>query len=229
PAPDDILGARRQQVDAIASNLRKDMRDLLARRRTRLGELDARLARHSPRAELARRQGELRQLLENLARLGAAIAPARAEVLAQRAARLQRAMENRLSQGRERIANRRQELAALHARLGPAVLRHVAARREKFQALEKLRASLGYENVLARGFALVRDVNEAPLRSAGAVTAGQKLVIQFSDGRRRAIAEGEATVSEPKASAPPAGKPPRKPSRKPSSAAKQKADQGSLF
>ncbi|MFV0281239.1 MAG: exodeoxyribonuclease VII large subunit, partial [Rhodoblastus sp.] len=177
PAPDDILGARRQQVDAIASNLRKDMRDLLARRRTRLGELDARLARHSPRAELARRQGQLRQLSENLARLGAAIAPARAEVLAQRAARLQRAMENRLSQGRERIANRRQALAALHARLAPAVLRHVAARREKFQALEKLRASLGYENVLARGFALVRDVNEAPLRSAGAVTAGQKLVI----------------------------------------------------
>jgi exodeoxyribonuclease VII large subunit len=47
PTQDSILGARRQLLDSEGSALRKDMRDLLARRRESLGELGAKLDRKS--------------------------------------------------------------------------------------------------------------------------------------------------------------------------------------
>jgi exodeoxyribonuclease VII large subunit len=44
--------------------------------------------------------------------------------------------------------------------------------------------------VLARGFALVRDLDGRPLRVAAAVSPAMPLDIEFSDGRVRARAEG---------------------------------------
>ena len=211
PTPDDILGARRQSLDACASNLRKDMRDLLARRQRRLADLSAVLARHAPHAELERTRRRLDRSADSLARLGAIIAPARADALAQIRRRLERAMENRMARGRDQISRRRETLATWHGRLAPAFARLVAARRERLASLEKLRASLGYENVLARGFAIVRDERDAPLRNAASVAPGQKLAIQFADGRAHATADGEAA--------------PKKPARP----AKPPSGQGSLF
>lgn len=206
PTPDDILGARRQSLDACASSLRKDMRDLLARRRTRLDTLARVLADHSPRAELNQRRGEFNGKADRLARVLPVIFSARKDVLAQIGRRLERAMENRMTRGRDQIARRRETLATWHGRLLPAFARLIATRRERLAALEKLRASLGYENVLARGFAVVRDERDAPLRSAAAVTPGQKLTIQFADGRAHATADGDAALRKPaKPARPPSG------------------------
>ncbi len=191
PTPDDILGGRRQSLDAAASDLRKDMRDLIARRRARLGDLAAALARHSPQAELARKQGDLRLAADRLARCGGAISAARFDRLSPLGLRFRAAFANRLQRGRDEIGNRRERLMALHARLAPATTRLVAARRDRLGALEKLRHSLGYKNVLARGFALVRDDEDAPIRNAAGVAAGQRLTIEFADGRKHAVAEGE--------------------------------------
>ncbi len=212
PTPDDILGSRRQSLDACASSLRKDIRDLLAQRQRRLADLSAVLARHSPHAELERTRRRFERSADNLARLGAAFMPARADVLTQIGRRLERAMDNRLIRGRDQIARRRETLATWYGRLAPAFARLVAQRRDRLATLEKLRASLGYENVLARGFALVRDEHDAPLRSAASVAPGQRLVIQFADGRSRATADGEAA-----------------PTRKTAKAAKPTSGQGSLF
>ncbi len=51
--------------------------------------------------------------------------------------------------------------------------------------------AFSYRGVLARGFALVRDGEGHPLRSAAAVGAGMRLDIEFSDGRVGATADGE--------------------------------------
>jgi exodeoxyribonuclease VII large subunit len=48
--------------------------------------------------------------------------------------------------------------------------------------------------VLARGFALVRDGDGRPLRTAAAVGSGMRLDIEFSDGRVGATANGEGTA-----------------------------------
>jgi exodeoxyribonuclease VII large subunit len=66
--------------------------------------------------------------------------------------------------------------------------------------------------VLARGYALVRDGEGHPLRSAASVGAGEALAIEFADGLVRATAEGTASSGT-------------KAKRKPSS----KTVQGTLF
>ncbi|MDE2365265.1 MAG: exodeoxyribonuclease VII large subunit, partial [Hyphomicrobiales bacterium] len=68
PSSDSILGARRQTLDGCSSSLRKDMRDLVARRRDRLARLDALLARHAPQTELARARGRLDAARRDLSR-----------------------------------------------------------------------------------------------------------------------------------------------------------------
>ena len=52
--------------------------------------------------------------------------------------------------------------------------------------------ALSHRGVLARGFALVRDLGGRPLRQAAAVSAGMGLDIEFSDGHVRAAAEGSS-------------------------------------
>jgi exodeoxyribonuclease VII large subunit len=58
----------------------------------------------------------------------------------------------------------------------------MARARQRLEAQTKLLHTLGYENVLARGFALVRDAKGGMVRSAASVQLGEALDIQFSDG-----------------------------------------------
>jgi exodeoxyribonuclease VII large subunit len=61
--------------------------------------------------------------------------------------------------------------------------------------------------VLARGFALVRDLEGHPLRQAAQVSAGMRLDVEFSDGHVRALAEGSTTDTAGKSEPAPAIKP----------------------
>jgi exodeoxyribonuclease VII large subunit len=58
--------------------------------------------------------------------------------------------------------------------------------------------ALSHRGVLARGFALVRDLAGRPLRQAAAVNAGMRLDIEFSDGHVRAAAEGSSSAKQKK-------------------------------
>ncbi len=110
------------------------------------------------------------------------------------------ARANRVQQAREHIGNRKTALAALEARLAPAAARFLVRHSDALAAQAQLLSSLGYKNVLARGYALVRDEAEAPLRNAGAVAPGQRLRIEFVDGRIAVTADGEdAPARSPKA------------------------------
>src|SRR5262249_15173017 len=80
-------------------------------------------------------------------------------------------------------------LVRLDRRLLTDLLRRLG---EGLEALTRLLTSLSYEQVLARGFALVRDAAGHPLASAASVAPGAHLSIEFADGRIGAIAEGEA-------------------------------------
>jgi exodeoxyribonuclease VII large subunit len=202
PTPDSILGARRQALDAEASALRKDMRDLLARRRARLGDLGAKLSRHSPQAELARARARLDAAARDLARNATASVTVRRDALANVARRQDVALVNRMQRGREQVANRRNVLASLGARLAPAVAMLLARRRERLEARAQLFSSLGYKNVLARGFALVRDEHNNPVRAAASVATGQRLEIEFADGRKGVVADGEPAPKKPVSRAP---------------------------
>ncbi len=136
---EDALAVPRQRLDRAGERLQDKLSARLRDHHVRLGRFAQLLARHSPQAELARREGALKQARSNLVRLGPQI---------------------------------------------------VARRAERLLATTKLLQSLGYHNVLARGFALVRDAQGLPLRAAKGIEPGVRLEVEFADGRLGAVAEG---------------------------------------
>ena len=126
------------------------------------------------------------------------------------------------------IATSRERLAALGARARRAVDIDLGRRRDRMGGLEKLLGALSYRNVLARGFALVRDGEGRPLRKAAGLTAGAVLGIEFADGRIAATVSGGEAPS-PAVPTPAVETAPARPAR-----AKRRSDgpppqQGSLF
>ena len=99
----------------------------------------------------------------------------------------------------------REKLTALAGRSHRAVTVCLERRAERVAAVEGLLNSLGYKAVLARGYAVVRDGDGRPVRSATAVAPGQALAIEFADGSVTANADGSPKTGE---SAKPKRKPP---------------------
>src|SRR6476469_8332516 len=74
-------------------------------------------------------------------------------------------------------------------------------RAQRVLSAGQLLTAYSYRGVLERGFALVRDGDGRPLRSAAAVDAGLGLDIEFADGRVAATADGDRaaqSVAKPK-------------------------------
>jgi len=114
----------------------------------------------------------------------------------------------------------RERLDGLSARATRAHANRLARERARLDSTAKLLDSLSYKNVLARGYALVRDDAGTPVRSAGQVAPGARLAIEFGDDTRLdalAVSDGAA---------PPTVRKPRK--TRPKATATPK-DQGSLF
>ena len=72
----------------------------------------------------------------------------------------------------------------------------------RLRSAGQLLAAYSYRGVLGRGFALVRDGDGRPLRTAAAVGSGMRLDIEFADGRVGATADGECAGSPPTKSKP---------------------------
>ncbi|MEA2994183.1 MAG: exodeoxyribonuclease large subunit [Alphaproteobacteria bacterium] len=70
-------------------------------------------------------------------------------------------------------------------------------RMDRVRGAGQLLAAFSYRGVLARGFALVRDGDGHPLRSAAAVGTGSRLDIEFSDGHVGAVADGSSGAAVP--------------------------------
>ena len=94
--------------------------------------------------------------------------------------------------GREQ-ARRLMEVGVRHER---AMALRLQGLRDRLLSEAKLFAALNYTAVLARGFALVRDGNDRPVKLAAAVKSGQSLKIQFADDTLAVIAAKKTTQGE---------------------------------
>ena len=101
-----------------------------------------------------------------------------------------------------------ERLQVLERRAGRALLNRVAVSRRVLDGKAALLKSLGYQSILSRGFALVRNEAGQTIRLAASVVAGTLLNVEFSDGRIAAIADGPPKPDGPK-SEPGGGKTPR--------------------
>ena len=91
-----------------------------------------------------------------------------------------------------------ERLQVLERRAGRALLNRVAVSRRVLDGKAALLKSLGYQSILSRGFALVRNEAGQTIRLAASVVAGTLLNVEFSDGRIAAIADGPPKPDGPK-------------------------------
>jgi exodeoxyribonuclease VII large subunit len=164
---------RRKELRALARAL-PGLEDLFALPRQRLDGLAERL----PQALLVSTNRRHDRFVGLKARLGASL---RANTQAHRT----------------QIAHDRHRLAVLHER-GRVALDNLLDRRDaRLERAGQLLAASSYRGVLERGFALVRGAEGQPLRNAAAIAPGQRLDIEFSDGRVGALAEGSRPIERP--------------------------------
>ncbi|NMG40782.1 exodeoxyribonuclease VII large subunit [Chelativorans sp. ZYF759] len=180
PSADQLLAMPRRRFDEAASRLDRGFSVLVERRKARLQK-----ARLSP-ATLQQRVAEARRRLEReadqLPKCARAFLRNRRNDLDRRGARL------RLEPIETRSRNARERLAGLAGRKDRAVDVRGRHWRERLFAASRMLGSLSYTNVLARGYALVRDEAGLPVTRGDAVKPGDRLAIQFADRSVDALA-----------------------------------------
>ena len=97
-----------------------------------------------------------------------------------------------------RLARSSEIVVALAQRSQRARDNYLHRRADRLRSAGQLLAAFSYRGVLERGFALVRDGDGNPLRSASAVSSGMRLDIEFSDGRVAAVADGDSAPAPSK-------------------------------
>ncbi|MDQ6703078.1 MAG: exodeoxyribonuclease VII large subunit, partial [Pseudomonadota bacterium] len=210
PQSDGIFALRRQQLDNLESRLMGARAKPYSRGQLGLARLSHRLAQQSPHAKMGRAAERLKALEQRLLRWRTVGNDGREQGLNYLAARLggTRAARIRI------VRDARVQLKGLAERMKHGWDARIAACRVDVKAQEKLLFSLGYPQVLARGFALVRDSERKPLRRAAEVAVGAHLDIQFFDGHKAAVATTEQDAS---------------PLKRVASKGRRKREQGPLF
>ncbi len=186
PTGDALLSVPRQRADRAGEKLEAATRRQVSAWRARLDVSRAKLARHTPVAELVRQQGRFGALAQRFDGLAPGLAAVRRRNVRDLADRARRAPAAR---PRARVAEGRRRAGAGLARADRALTAQVKARRARLDQYEQLRQSLGYKQVLARGFALVLK-DGGPIKRATEVSPGAALEIRFADGSVSAHADG---------------------------------------
>jgi exodeoxyribonuclease VII large subunit len=186
PGGEAIIAGPRQRLDRASETLARRMRGAIDQRALRTAGLARRLARHSPRAHLAGERERLRGLIGRLSRLRPLLierprraADAAARIFVREAALMAR-----------RRGEQAEALVRLAARMAHAYDERLQSRRAQLFSAWQLLGAMSYRGVLSRGFALVRDETQRPLRRATEVKQTQRLEIEFADGKVGAVAGG---------------------------------------
>ncbi|MES0403182.1 MAG: exodeoxyribonuclease VII large subunit [Hyphomicrobium sp.] len=199
PRLEDLVALPRQRFDALEKRLG---RALLANTRAHHMRHVRISSRLHPRL-LSVRLGRARDRLDTFGRRNV---DALSRSAAARRTRFERvAGRMQLEAVRQRLAYGGERLSALEARSIQALRNRILAGRRQLDACAKLLGSLSYQSVLHRGFALVRDKDGHTVRKAAELHAGDRLELEFSDGRVRAETR-EVDLGDRKKSAAPASR-----------------------
>jgi exodeoxyribonuclease VII large subunit len=215
PRRQDLLALPRQRYDAVERRLGRALLENTRAHERRLVRVATRLTPQLLKARLERAGTRLDRLWRHAAAALAAATARRRLRLERVAGRLTPQMVG------DRVARRAERLAVLDARLRQGVVNALSRQRRHLDACAKLLASLSYQGVLKRGFALVRDAAGRSVRSARQVAPGDRLDIELADGHVAAEAAGTGAADTARAQ-------PRAPAR-PRGKTGSPEDQGSLF
>jgi exodeoxyribonuclease VII large subunit len=175
PDPVSLLGHAAQRADELAERLPHALHSRIERCRLHVQGLSARL--RSPAQLLQDTALRLASQLDRLAYQFRGFLRDHMRQLDRLASRLS------VDELRTRLPRHQNILADLSARNDNATARTLRESTQRLAASSNLLASLSYEGVLARGFALVRDQHARLVPSATRARTETALEIQFHDGR----------------------------------------------
>jgi exodeoxyribonuclease VII large subunit len=190
PDGQELLALPSQRLDHAAARL---PRALIANARLHHNQFSHTAGRFGPQIlrTRMRRCAELTAALAGRARRAEAVARLRRrERLKVATLRLAAGLKANAQAHGARISGARERTTALAQRARRAMLTLLRRQAAVVEHDGQLLAALSHRGVLARGFALVRDLGGKPLRAAAAVSPAMPLDIEFADGRVRARAEG---------------------------------------
>ena len=231
PRPEALLAVPRQRFDTGVQRLGGALGLAVARKR---GFYAAQAGRLSPAALLAlvgRARLGVQGQAGRLDQAEARRAERRADALAGLGARLAPALTRLLGGAARDIADKRTRLEGMALRMDQAQGRRLAQMAERLEAQERMRLSLGYEQTLRRGYAVIWADGALVTRAAEAASA-PRLEIEFQDGRLAVAPVGETTPTPSPAPKPtPAQAKPAqvKPAKRPPQGGGGAEGQGSLF
>jgi exodeoxyribonuclease VII large subunit len=205
PTAEEFLALPRQRLDHVAARLPRALTANAQIHHREFSRVAVRLSPRMLRTRVERCRELTAALAERASRADAVARTRRRERLGTATARLAAGLRANADAHRNRIGHARERITALIERADRAVLLLLDQRNAAVERCGQLLAALSHRGVLARGFALVRDLDGHPLRNAAAISPAQRLDIEFSDGRVQAVAEGSSL--EPAAKPAPRARP----------------------
>ncbi|MDT1061280.1 exodeoxyribonuclease VII large subunit [Paracoccus sp. CPCC 101403] len=210
--PQALTDPARQRFDLFAERLEPALRAFVRSRRDRLNALPLSLS--ALRSGLRGRRERLEDQARRLPLCAERQQARQRERLAGLSERLDRARQRTLAQAQRDIARESDRISALTRRLIAAGARLLPPRRERLERIDRLRQTLGYNETLRRGYAIVRGP-QGLITSAAQAMQTPRFEIEFAnDDRMQARPDAPA-------------KPPRKDPKDGSEG--QGKDQKSLF
>ena len=175
PSPDQLLALPRRRFDEAANRLQRALAANVEAKAQRF-----RGVRLSP-VVLSRRIAECRRRVE---RDGARLPSRLSAIVARARIRLDRDA-GRVTPAAlvRRIEAHVQAMRGLERRSDQAFVVAFERRRARLDQTARLMATVSYQSILERGFALARDRDGRPLKRAAEVQPGAELSIEFADGR----------------------------------------------
>ena len=177
-----MLDDRTRRLDDAADRLQRGLDGRLERWRARVREAAAGIP--TPRASLAAAAHRLATGSDRLTAGATRLVDRHQQAIADTVRRLDSVPWHR------RWQRSAESLSMQDQRLRTAVARVVEPRQARLRALEQLLESYSYENVLSRGFVVVRSTDGTPMTDPDRLQVGQTIDLQFSGDRHVAATIG---------------------------------------
>ena len=190
PSAEELFALPRQRLDHAAARLPRALTANAQLHHQQFSRVAGRLRPQVLQARMARCADALRGLGERLRRAEAVAGQLRRERLAVAKLRLAAGLRANAQAQQARIERSRERALALAERAQRAIVTLLHQHDATVERTGQLLTALSYRGVLARGFAMVRDLVGTPLRTAAAVPPGRTVEIEFADGHVRARSEG---------------------------------------
>jgi exodeoxyribonuclease VII large subunit len=228
PSAGNLLAIPRQRLDGAASALPRGLRANTNAHHRRFTHISAGLTVRVLRGQVAQARQRLTASGERITHSARSLLRSRRDRYAGLEIRFKASKLANAQAQRNAIARDRERAHRLAERAQRALLTVMQRLDARVTHSGQLLSALSYRGVLARGFALVRDVQGHAIHAAASVGPNAHLSIEFADGRVAATADAD----RPAATSAPAAQPKIAPREVKPAAPKRVAkpvDQGSLF